>query len=88
MDITALNLQPAKINQFKKKGIETIEQLIDFVPRKYLDYRNPKLRSQFIDGENISTIVKIISCDFNAMKGYWKAIVEDDAYDRFDIYWF
>ena len=88
MDITALKLQPAKINQFKKKGIETIEQLIDFVPRKYLDYRNPKLRSQFIDGENISTIVKIISCDFNAMKGYWKAIVEDDAYDRFDIYWF
>ena len=88
MDITALKLQPAKINQFKKKGIETIEQLIDFVPRKYLDYRNPKLRSQFVDGENISVIVRIVSCDFNAMKGYWKAVVEDDAYDRFDIYWF
>lgn len=88
MDITALNLPSAKINQFRKKGINTIEQLIDFIPRKYLDYRNPKLRQDFVDGDNISTVVTVVSCDFNPIKKYWKAIVEDDAYDRFDIYWF
>ncbi len=88
MDITALNLPSAKVNQFRKKGIDTIEQLIDFIPRKYLDYRHPKLRQEFVDGDNISTIVTIVSCEFNTIKKYWKAIVQDDAYERFDIYWF
>ena len=88
MDITALNIQQAKITQFRKKGINTIEDLVNFAPRKYLDYRNPKTCSQLEDGENTAIIGRVVTCDFNSVKKYWKAIIEDNAFDRFDVYWF
>ena len=88
MDITSLNIPSAKVNQFRKKGINTVEDLMNFAPRKYLDYRNPKLCSQFVDGDNISFVGTVVTCDFNAVKRYWKAVVQDSAYDRMDIYWF
>ena len=88
MDINDLKLPTAKINQFRKKGINTVEDLINYFPRKYLDYRYPKCRKEFVDGENISTIATIITCDYFAAKNYWKAIVQDDMGDVFDIYWF
>ena len=88
MDISELKIPSAKINQFRKKGINTIEELIEYYPRKYLDYRFPKKRAEFVDGDNISTIAMIVTCDWNAAKRYWKAVVQDDNGDRFDIYWF
>lgn len=41
MDINALGVQKNKIEQFKKKGIHTIEDLLNFLPRKYYDFSNP-----------------------------------------------
>lgn len=88
MDITTLKIPPAKINQFAKKGINTIEDLLNFVPRKYLDYRNPKLIKDLVDGENVAVIATVLECSYNAAKNYWKAIVEDDMHRIMDIYWF
>lgn len=38
MKIEALGLPTAKTNQLKKKGIETVEELIQYLPRKYFDF--------------------------------------------------
>lgn len=88
MDISTLNIPPAKINQFSKKGINTIEDLLDFVPRKYLDYRHPKLFKDLVDGENVAVVATVLECTYNIPKNYWRAIVEDDTHRMMDIYWF
>lgn len=88
MQIEALHIPSAKVTQFKNKGIETVEQLIDFLPKKYLDYRYPKKYSEFVDGENISTVATIKYTTHNDEKHYWKATVLDEDYRQFDIYWF
>lgn len=38
MRIETLGLTTAKVNQFKNKGIETVEDLVGYMPRKYLDF--------------------------------------------------
>ena len=38
MKIEALGLPTAKTNQLKKKGLETIEDVIQYLPRKYFDF--------------------------------------------------
>lgn len=38
MDLKDIGILPAKVKQFNKKGIETVENLIDFFPRKYYDF--------------------------------------------------
>lgn len=88
MQIENLKIPPAKITQFKNKGIYTIEQLIDYLPRKYFDYRHPKLYSEFADGDNVSTIVTIMSTTQNIQKNYWKATVYDAEHSQFEIFWF
>ncbi|MFJ8531166.1 ATP-dependent DNA helicase RecG [Bacillus sp. NPDC094106] len=39
MELERLNIPKAKQNQFIKKGMESIEDLIRFFPRKYFDFR-------------------------------------------------
>lgn len=38
MDLKEIGILPAKIKQFNKKGIFTVEDLIEFYPRKYFDF--------------------------------------------------
>lgn len=38
MDLKEIGVLPAKVKQFNKKGIFTVEDLIDFFPRKYYDF--------------------------------------------------
>lgn len=38
MKLEALGLQTAKINQLRNKGIESVEELVQLFPRKYLDF--------------------------------------------------
>lgn len=45
MDIAALEIQKNKVDQFRKKGINTIEDLLNFLPRKYYDFSHPQLIS-------------------------------------------
>lgn len=38
MDLKDIGILPAKVKQFNRKNIFTVEDLIDFYPRKYLDF--------------------------------------------------
>lgn len=41
MNLSVLQIQKNKIDQFAKKGINSIEDLVNFLPRKYYDFTNP-----------------------------------------------
>lgn len=59
MNLELLNLRKDKINQFNKKGIYTVEDLVNFLPRRYDDYSTPKCVKYLIDGE-IQAVVGVI----------------------------
>lgn len=44
MDLAALGITTRKVAQFKSKGIESAEDLLYFIPRKYNDFREPVKR--------------------------------------------
>lgn len=60
MELQALGCTKQKINQFQSRNIYTTEDLLKTLPKKYLDFRNPKLVKQLIIGEEISVVLKII----------------------------
>ena len=60
MDLSILNLSKAKITQFKRKKIETIEDLLRFLPKKYNDFRSVIPISQVKNGELASVIGKVL----------------------------
>ena len=37
MELSSIGILPAKVKQFNKKGIFSVEDLIEFFPRKYYD---------------------------------------------------
>lgn len=59
MELSQLGIPTAKINQFKSKNIYTVNDLVKFFPRKYLDFRRPASLYQALDGELISVIIDI-----------------------------
>lgn len=59
MELNQLGIPTAKINQFKSKNIYTVNDLVKFFPRKYLDFRRPASLYQALDGELISVIIDI-----------------------------
>lgn len=64
MDIEALDIKGVKAEKFNKKGIYTIEDLANFLPRKYYDFRNPKFAYELQDNEYgaiVGTVIDIIS---------------------------
>ena len=40
--LNLLGLRKDKIKQFNKKGIYNVQDLVDFIPRKYYDFTKPK----------------------------------------------
>lgn len=48
--INRLGLAKQKENQFKTKGIETLEELVDYLPRLYHDLSEPKTTDELSDG--------------------------------------
>ena len=75
MNITSLNLHPTKLKQFQKKGIDTVENLLSFIPRRYVDYRNPKCFNEFSDGADVALEATVITMQYNNQKHYWKGLV-------------
>lgn len=59
MELEMLGISTPKIKQFNKKGIETIESLVEFIPRKYYDFRHPKDIDKLVDSEITSVVGKI-----------------------------
>lgn len=88
MDISALGVRANKAKQFEKKGIMTVEDLLSFYPRKYIDYTHPKTCSQIIPGEDVAIYGKIIKATRNTEKKYSKIVAFDRDNVSFDIFWF
>lgn len=82
MQLNVLKMRSDKIKQFEKKGITTIEDLINYLPRKYWDFRKTVTVPELRDGETSAIIgtvselkvenhiVKLILLDENDQKFY------------------
>ena len=46
-----LKMRKDKLEQFNKKNIYTIEDLINYLPRKYYDFTTPKMTKEIKDGD-------------------------------------
>lgn len=59
MDLALLGLNPKKIAQFNKRGIFSIEDLVSFLPSKYLDLTTPKTVDQIQDGDTALIVIRV-----------------------------
>ena len=86
MDIRILNLPEPKLKQFKNKGINTIEDLLNFFPVRYHDFRELKTVLQLSNNE-------IAAMSLTITKVYWygKALCascKDDQGQYCNLTWF
>ena len=87
MNISTLGIRTQEASKFYKKGIYEIEDLVRFLPRKYIDYSSPKLIKDVVDGEDCSIIAKVIEVKY--VKGsYVRVKVQDKANWKMNITWF
>jgi RecG-like helicase len=54
VELKKLNITPAKEKQFNKKGINDVEDLLNFTPRKYYDFTK---ETGILPSDEISCIV-------------------------------
>lgn len=87
MDISILNLPAQKEAQFRKKGINTIKDLVYFFPVRYIDARNPKSIKDITDGETALMFLRIVRV-FTAFNGALTITAEDSNGDRMRITWY
>ncbi len=66
MKLETLGCTAAKVAQYNKKNIYTVEDLLKTFPRKYLDYRNPKMIKDLIEGEEVSIVLTLKSISFRS----------------------
>lgn len=87
--IEILGLPTAKLSQFKSAGIETIDDLISYIPRDYKDYRFDKTLTETAHGEKCCIIGTIVHKDIRNDSKHWtKATVRDKNGDVFYAYWY
>lgn len=79
-----------RINAYKKHGIESVNDLQNFLPRKYNDYSKESVICPENDGKNILIIGTVLSCEQSeSQKGtsYWKAKLTDGR-NYLTVFWF
>lgn len=85
-DIDVLNINPRKVKQFHNAGIYTIKQLVNYLPKKYHDFRKPVLIREMQPKEIGCVIARIIKIK-SSQKGVFATCV-DDANTVFMVSWF
>lgn len=81
---------PRKAKQFENKGIETVEELLKIVPKKYFDCRESTPISPASNGQNVCIIGKttsflsVIGKDTKALR-FW---ITDDKNNKISVLWF
>ena len=76
MNLDILNLRSDKILQFNKKGIYTIEDLVNFMPRKYYDFTNPDY-IMYLEADEMQATIGTIQ-GINQAEKYLQFDVMDD----------
>lgn len=85
-DVGNLDLPKAKINQLKRKGLETTKDLVRMTPLHYDDFTQPKNVWDLRDGEMASVYVKVVfSTATDRMLTFH---VEDEQGEPFEIVFF
>ena len=88
MDLSIIGVNSAKIKQFNKKGIYTVEDLLKFTPRKYFDYREPKEIKDLMPEDNCAVVGTVTKVKENSEKKYVMVNIEDKNGDTMEIIWF
>lgn len=86
MDISTLGINKGKVKQFNSKGINSIEDLINFLPRKYYDFRNETKIRYVEDGQITSIVAKVT--EINSGEHHVRIKVVDDSNWFMYITWF
>lgn len=76
MNLEILGLRKDKVNQFNKKGIFTVEDLVSFLPRKYYDFTKSTSVKQLLDGDYQAVIGTVEKVDVK--KGMINVTLKDD----------
>jgi len=86
VDISALGINKGKIKQFNSKGIYSVEDLINFLPRKYYDFRKITKIRDVKDGEFVSIVGEVV--EIKTGDSYIRAKVRDDSNGNLFVTWF
>ena len=85
--LEVLGLNDKKLKQFHKSGIFTIQELINYFPRKYLDFRYPKMTYEITEQYEVCSIIgTVIKIKQGPKIAY--AMVKDDNGGVFMAAWF
>lgn len=94
MNLSELGFADAKVKQFNKKGLVTVDDLVRFFPRKYTDFSKPQILSPFlcsdtVTGAFIVTAVKIVGSPYGAKIPYVRLSAKDAQTGVFvNVFWF
>jgi ATP-dependent DNA helicase RecG len=91
MDLSVLGCTTAKTNQLRKKNINTVEELVEWLPRRYYDFRTPKKCSEVNDGDTVSiigTVVNVSQKTTSTGRPMVTFNMKDDDGHHFYVYYF
>ena len=86
-ELTILDISNQKIAQFYNKKLYTVEDVAGFFPRKYYDFRNPKLVNDCMDGE-LCAVTGILRSIDDGDDRIFRAILQDAAGYELHVCWF
>ncbi len=86
MNISTLGINKGKIRQFNSKGIYTLDDLVNYLPKEYKDFRNDTKVDNLQDGGFYSVIGKVRKIDTGAK--YVRVTATDKFEKKFFITWF
>lgn len=94
MDLNAIGVTDAKAKQFLKKGIRSVEDLIQYYPRKYTDFSrpvalSPNLCADTVEGSFIVTAISISGSPYSSKVPYVKMAAKDAQTGIYvNVFWF
>lgn len=84
--LNLLGLRKDKVEQFNKKGIYNIQDLVDFIPRKYYDFTKPKLIKE-LENDSFDAVIGIIT-EIQNKNGMIIIKLKDDLNSKMNITFF
>ena len=82
-------ISPVKVKQFQNKGIFTVEDLLGYFPRKYMDFRFAGELNASNIGKEIAVLGYIRSCQIIGKgKNILKVCIETKSGLNLDVFWF
>lgn len=91
MNIDFICENPKKVKQFMDKGIYTVDDLLKWLPRKYFDFRNPRLLRDAPEDDVCAVIVQVRNIYVKQMRsGLPMSIIKavDQTGTPVDIFYF